>query len=110
MMDNAEIPVKMNMGDGYFNKRSVNYFLFHNFFGKNGYTKTSHNCLLDGGRIVINTGDARGYIMFSHNLFKKIADSDKKQVGDKSIRDLMEDAFKKGKVSAPQTGRILEIK
>ena len=49
-------------------------------------------------------GGSEGY------LFKQIPDSDKKQVGNKSIRDLMEDALKKGKVSAPQTGRILEVK
>ena len=50
-------------------------------------------------------GGSEGY------LFKKIADSAKQQVGTKSIRDLMEDAFKKGdKVSAPQTGRIVEVK
>ncbi len=49
-------------------------------------------------------GGSEGY------LFKKIPASAKKQVGEKSIRDLMEDAFKKGPVSAPATGRILEIK
>jgi len=49
-------------------------------------------------------GGSEGY------LFKKIPDIDKKQVGTKSIRDLMEDALKKGPVSAPGTGRIFEVK
>ncbi len=43
-------------------------------------------------------------------LFGKIPASAKKQVGTASIRDLMEQALRKGKVSAPQTGRIQEVK
>ena len=39
-------------------------------------------------------------------MFKRIADEDKKTVGSKTIRDLMEDALRQGKVSAPETGRI----
>ena len=42
-------------------------------------------------------------------LFAQIPDEQKKLVGPKSIRDLMEDALKKGKVSAPQTGRIKQV-
>lgn len=44
------------------------------------------------------------------HLFAQIPDNEKKQVGTKTIRDLMEDALKKGPVSAPDTGRILEVK
>lgn len=47
-------------------------------------------------------GGSEGY------LFGKIPADKKTQVGTKSIRDLMEDAFKKGPVSVPVTGRILE--
>ncbi len=49
-------------------------------------------------------GGSEGY------LFKQIPDSAKRQVGDKSIRDLMEEALQKGPVSSPDTGRILEVK
>ncbi len=42
--------------------------------------------------------------------FGKIPASAKKQVGTASIRDLMEQALRKGPVSAPQTGRIQEVK
>ncbi len=42
-------------------------------------------------------------------LFAQIPAEQKKQVGPKSIRDLMEDALKQGKVSAPQTGRIKQV-
>ncbi|MBR2082214.1 MAG: bifunctional metallophosphatase/5'-nucleotidase [Elusimicrobiaceae bacterium] len=44
------------------------------------------------------------------HLFKQLPESAKKLAGPKTIRDLMEDALKKGPVSAPQTGRILEVK
>ncbi len=52
----------------------------------------------------IANGGSEGY------LFKQIPASAKKSAGPKSIRDLMEDAFKQGPVSAPQTGRIQEVK
>ena len=40
-------------------------------------------------------------------MFKQIPDEDKKLAGSKTIRDLMEDALKKGPVTPPQTGRII---
>ena len=40
-------------------------------------------------------------------MFKKISDKDKKLAGNKTIRDLMEEALRKGPVVPPQTGRIL---
>lgn len=43
-------------------------------------------------------------------LFKYIPASAKKQLGTTTIRDLMEQALRKGPVSAPDTGRIKEIK
>lgn len=44
------------------------------------------------------------------HAFKNIPAQHKKQVGPKSIRDLMEDALKQGKpISAPATGRIQQI-
>lgn len=43
------------------------------------------------------------------HLFSKIPDQDKRQVGTKTIRDLVEDGFKNGPVSAPQTGRIKQV-
>lgn len=49
-------------------------------------------------------GGSEGY------MFKQIPDSAKKQLGTTSIRDLMEEALQKGKVTAPQTGRILAVK
>lgn len=42
-------------------------------------------------------------------LFKQIPQSAKQQVGTKTIRDLMEEALRKGDVSAPDTGRIKEV-
>jgi len=39
-------------------------------------------------------------------LFKKIPDTDKKQIGTTTMRDLMENALKKGSTKAPETGRI----
>lgn len=45
-------------------------------------------------------GGSEGY------LFKQIPDADKKQIGNASIRDLMEAALKKGEVRAPETGRM----
>jgi len=47
-------------------------------------------------------GGSEGY------LFKQIPAGAKKLVGPASIRDLMEQALRKGPVSAPQTGRIQE--
>ena len=44
------------------------------------------------------------------HLFKQIPASAKKLVGPASIRDLMEQALRNGKVSAPPTGRIQEVK
>ena len=44
------------------------------------------------------------------HLFKQIPPDQKQLVGPKSIRELMEDALRKGPVSAPPTGRIQEIK
>lgn len=49
-------------------------------------------------------GGSEGY------LFNYIPESAKKQLGTTSIRDLMEQALRKGPVSAPDTGRIKEIK
>ena len=42
-------------------------------------------------------------------LFAQIAAKDKKLVGPKSIRDLMEEALQAGQVSAPKTGRIEQV-
>lgn len=39
-------------------------------------------------------------------LFKKIPDADKKQIGTTTMRDLMENALKKGNTKSPETGRI----
>lgn len=39
-------------------------------------------------------------------MFKRISAKDKKSAGSKTIRDLMEEALRKGPVSAPDTGRI----
>ena len=50
----------------------------------------------------IANGGSEGY------LFKQIPPSAKKLVGPASIRDLMEQALRKGPLSAPQTGRIQE--
>ena len=45
-------------------------------------------------------GGSEGY------LFKQIPDADKRQIGDKSIRDLMEDGLQRGDVLPPETGRM----
>ncbi len=49
-------------------------------------------------------GGSEGY------LFKKIPAEAKKSAGDKSIRDLMEDALARGPLTPPATGRIREVK
>lgn len=41
-------------------------------------------------------------------MFKQIPAENKKLAGNKTIRDLMEDALKKGPVTAPETGRIIK--
>ncbi len=40
-------------------------------------------------------------------MFKRIAQKDKKLAGDKTIRDLMEEALRKGPAVPPETGRII---
>ena len=47
-------------------------------------------------------GGSEGY------LFKQIPDEDKKQVGTKTIRDMMEDGLRAGIKEVPATGRIVE--
>ena len=48
-------------------------------------------------------GGSEGY------LFKKIPDSQKKLLGTKSIRDLMEDGLRKGDVIPAPTGRVVQL-
>ena len=48
-------------------------------------------------------GGSEGY------LFKEIAADQKKQIGTKTIRDLMEDGLKQGEVIPAPTGRVVEL-
>ena len=50
----------------------------------------------------IADGGAEGY------LFKKIPSGKKKALGNKTIRDLLEDGLRQGPAKAPATGRIVE--
>ncbi len=43
-------------------------------------------------------------------MFKSVAAENKKTAGDKTIRALLEDALKQGPVSAPDTGRVRQLK
>lgn len=63
---------------------------------KKQYTLATNSYIANGG--------SEGY------LFKQIPASSKKVAGSQTIRDLMENALKKGNVTAPKTGRIQEIK
>lgn len=87
--------VKRNK-DGQVKKIKVKDILFNGkpLENKKQYTLVTNTYIAGGG--------SEGH------LFAQIPADQKSQVGKKSIRDLMEDAFKKGPVSAPVTGRILE--
>ncbi|MBR5151563.1 MAG: 5'-nucleotidase C-terminal domain-containing protein, partial [Elusimicrobiaceae bacterium] len=63
---------------------------------KTKYTVATNSYIAGGG--------SEGY------LFKQIPASAKEQVGTKTIRDLMEEALQKEIVTAPDTGRIKEVK
>ena len=51
----------------------------------------------------IAEGGSEGY------LFKQIPETDKKQLGTKTIRGLMEDALRQGEVSPVETGRLVQL-
>ena len=63
---------------------------------KKEYTLVTNSYIAGGG--------SEGY------LFKQIPDRAKKLAGPKTIRDLMEEGLAAGEITAPQTGRIQEVK